>query len=36
MSVDVKQIGELLLSKKKISAKAWGLFYHYQRIGKIE
>ena len=34
--MDVEQIRELLASDKKISAKAWGLFYHYSIIGKIE
>ena len=34
--MDVKQIRELLASDKKISAKAWGLFYHYAATGKIE
>lgn len=34
--MDVNQIGELLASGNKISAKAWGLFYHYQSTGRIE
>ena len=34
--MDVEQIRELLASDKKISAKAWGLFYHYAATGKIE
>lgn len=33
--MDVEQIRELLASDKKISAKAWGLFYHYSVIGEI-
>ena len=34
--MDVEQIRELLGSEEKISAKAWGLFYHYAVTGKIE
>lgn len=34
--MDVEDIKELLASGEKISAKAWGLFYHYARTGKIE
>ncbi|MFA5422767.1 MAG: NUDIX hydrolase [Phycisphaerae bacterium] len=33
--MDVPDLRELLDSGKKISAKAWGLFYHYCQIGKI-
>ena len=34
--MDVEQIRQLLASDNKISAKAWGLFYHYAVLGKIE
>lgn len=33
--MDVEDIRRLLGSGKKISAKAWGLFYHYSQTGKI-
>jgi ADP-ribose pyrophosphatase len=36
MLLDVEGIRGLLASNKKIAAKAWGLLYHYARIGKIE
>lgn len=35
MLMDVDDIRRLLASDKKISAKAWGLLYHYSRMGKI-
>ena len=34
--MDVEKIRGLLASGKKISAKAWGLFYHYAFTGKIK
>ena len=34
--MDADDIRELLASGKKISAKAWGLFYHYAALGRIE
>ena len=34
--MDVEQIRQLLASDKKISAKAWGLFYHYAVFGEIK
>lgn len=34
--LDVDGIRDLLASKKKIAAKAWGLFYHYVTAGKID
>jgi ADP-ribose pyrophosphatase len=34
--LDVEGIRDLLASDKKIAAKAWGLLYHYVRMGKIE
>lgn len=34
--LDVDGIRELLASKKKIAAKAWGLLYHYAAIGRID
>jgi len=34
--MDVDDIKALLKSKAKIAAKAWGIFYHYVTIGKIE
>ena len=34
--LDVKGIRDLLASKKKIAAKAWGLLYHYAAIGRID
>ncbi|NIA17043.1 MAG: NUDIX domain-containing protein [Planctomycetes bacterium] len=34
--MDIEQIRALLASDKKISAKAWGLFYHYALAGEIE
>ncbi len=33
--MDVDDINKLLDSGRKISAKAWGLFYHYTRTGRI-
>ena len=33
--MDVDNVRKLLASGKKISAKAWGLFYYYAQIGKI-
>lgn len=36
MLMDVDDIRELLASGKKISAKAWGLFYHYSQAGRID
>ncbi len=33
--MDVDDIKKLLDSGRKISAKAWGLFYHYSQTGKI-
>jgi ADP-ribose pyrophosphatase len=33
--MDVGDVRELLRSGGKISAKAWGLFYHYAELGKI-
>ncbi len=33
--LDVDGIRELLESGKKISAKAWGLLYHYAETGSI-
>ena len=33
--MDVENIKELLESGQKISAKAWGLFYHYALVGEI-
>jgi ADP-ribose pyrophosphatase len=35
MLMDVDDIRELLASDRKISAKAWGLFYHYSQTGRI-
>ena len=34
--MDVTDIKELLASNKKIAAKAWGIFYHYAQLGRIE
>ena len=34
--MDVEQLRAILASESKISAKAWGLFYHYAIIGEIE
>jgi len=34
--MDVEQIRAILASESKISAKAWGLFYHYAAAGEIE
>lgn len=34
--MDVEEIRELLAGGAKISAKAWGLFYHYVTVGRIE
>jgi ADP-ribose pyrophosphatase len=34
--MDAHQIGELLASRKKVAAKAWGLLYHYHQLGRIE
>ena len=34
--MDAHQIGNLLASRKKVAAKAWGLFYHYHQLGRIE
>ena len=36
MLMDVDDIRQLLDSGKKISAKAWGLFYHYIQTGRID
>ena len=36
MLLNVEGVRDLLTSNKKIAAKAWGLLYHYARIGKIE
>ena len=33
--LDIEGIRDLLASKKKIAAKAWGLLYHYAALGKI-
>jgi len=33
--LDATQIKELLCSKKKVAAKAWGVLYHYAEVGKI-
>ena len=33
--MDVEHIRQLLASENKISAKAWGMFYHYAVSGKI-
>ncbi len=35
MLMDVEDIRQLLASGNKISAKAWGLFYHYSQTGNI-
>ena len=34
--LDVEGIRDLLASKKKIAAKAWGLLYHYAAAGRID
>jgi ADP-ribose pyrophosphatase len=34
--LDVEGIRDLLASKKKIAAKAWGLLYHYAATGRID
>ena len=34
--LDADGIKDLLASGKKISAKAWGFFYYYAKMGKIE
>ncbi|MEJ2704696.1 MAG: NUDIX hydrolase [Sedimentisphaerales bacterium] len=34
--LDVEGIRDLLDSNKKVAAKAWGLLYHYARVGRIE
>ena len=34
--LDVEGIRDLLASNKKITAKAWGLLYHYAKTGRIE
>ena len=34
--LDVEGIRDLLISKKKIAAKAWGLLYHYAAMGNID
>ena len=34
--LDVEGIRDLLASKKKIAAKAWGLLYHYATTGRID
>ena len=34
--LEVEQIRELLTSNRKISAKAWGLLYHYAQTGQID
>lgn len=34
--LDIDGIQDLLASKKKIAAKAWGLLYHYAAIGRID
>ncbi len=34
--LDVEGIRDLLASKKKIAAKAWGLLYHYATAGRID
>lgn len=34
--MDVEDIRQLLASNKKIAAKAWGMFYHFAKTGKIE
>ncbi len=34
--LDLDGIRDLLASRKKIAAKAWGLLYHYAQIGKID
>lgn len=33
---DVEDVRDLLKSKKKIAAKAWGLLYHFASMGRIE
>jgi ADP-ribose pyrophosphatase len=33
--MDVEEIKKLLISNKKIAAKAWGIFYHFAQTGKI-
>jgi ADP-ribose pyrophosphatase len=33
--MDVQQIKDLLASKEKVAAKAWGILYHFASIGKI-
>jgi len=33
--LDATQVKELLCSKKKIAAKAWGILYHYAQVGEI-
>ena len=34
--MDVDDIKALLESQSKVAAKAWGILYHYVKIGKIE
>ena len=34
--LDVEGIRDLLAAKKKIAAKAWGLWYHYAAAGRID
>ena len=34
--LDIEGIRDLLVSKKKIAAKAWGLLYHYATAGRID
>jgi len=34
--LDIDGIRDLLASNKKIAAKAWGLFYHYATMGRID
>ena len=33
---DIEDIRWILASKEKISSKAWGIFYHYDKLGKID
>jgi len=33
---DIDDIRKLLVSDKKVGAKAWGILYHYSKIGRIE
>lgn len=33
--MDIDDVNELLASDKKMSSKAWGVFYHYSKLGNI-